>query len=231
MKRLLVCMVVWATGLAAVSAMPPVRDAHALHGAPRPVTGKMQQALPLLREGDIIFISVHHLFYRRIAETSRSWESHVGILFHNSSGGWSVAQSTVPIAKITSLETFLRRSENGRFLVRRWRGGLTHDQVQRLRAAAERRMGMLYDPGFRYDSPRIYCSKFIYDVFIEATGHPVGRLETFREVFDENPGAPLGFWRAWFLGRIPWDRRCVTTTSQLHSPSLFTVYDSEKRAH
>jgi hypothetical protein len=88
-------------------------------------------------------------------------------------------------------------------------------------------MGVAYDSGFRYDSRLQYCSKFVYDSYLEATGQPVGRLETFRDVLVENPRAPVGFWRAWFFGRIPWDRRCVTTVSQIRAPNLFTVFDSE----
>jgi hypothetical protein len=185
------------------------------------------RALPLLREGDIIFISRFTPLYRRIAETSGSWESHVGILLRNSKGAWTVAQSTIPVSNVVPLERFVGYSGNRRFLVRRLRGGLSATAVERLRAATARRMGVVYDTGFNYDSPRQYCSKFIFDCFREATGQQVGRLETFGDIFVENPGAPVAFWRAWFLGRIPWERRCVTTTSQLHSPNMVTVFDSE----
>ena len=189
----------------------------------------LSRAVPRLREGDLIFICFRHALYRKIADTCGSWESHVGILFRDSAGGWTVAQSTVPVSKFTSLESFVERSHNGRFLIRRVRGGLSGDEVLRLRAATEKRMGKIYDTGFRYDSPRQFCSKFVYDSFLDATGRHVGRIETFRELFLENPTAPVAFWRTWFFGRIPWDRRSVTTTSQLHSANLVTVFDSEKR--
>lgn len=190
----------------------------------------MHRALPRLKEGDIIFICAKNVIYRKIAATSQSWESHVGILFRDSSGGWRVAESTLPVTKSTPLEKFLLHSENGRFMIRRLCAGLSQEQTQGLRAAVERRMGKLYHLGFKYDSPRLYCSKFVYDTFLEATGNRIGRIETFREMLEENPAAPVGFWRVWFWGSIPWDRRTVTTTSQLHSANLVTVFDSEKRA-
>lgn len=188
----------------------------------------VNRATPRLKEGDIIFISINYTLYRKIAETSQSWESHVGIVFRNASGAWTMAESTFPVARFTPLESFLEQSKYGRFVVCRLRDGLSQEEARRLRESAESRMGKLYHTGFNYDSPRLYCSKFVYDCYLESTGHRIGRIESFREVLQGNPAAPLGFWRLWFLGSIPWDRRTVTTASQLRSPELATVFDSEK---
>ena len=188
----------------------------------------LNRALPRLREGDIIFICIKNALYRKIAQTSLSWESHVGILFRDPCGGWTVAESTLPLTKFTSLEKFFLHSKSGRFMIRRVREGLSPGETQRLRVAVESRMGKLYHLGFKYDSRFLYCSKFVYDTFLEATGHRIGRIETFREMFEGNPAAPVSFWRVWFWGRIPWERRTVTTTSQLRSAELVTVFDSEK---
>ena len=189
--------------------------------------GNLGRALPSVREGDVIFIRVRHALYRRIAETSGSWESHVGIILRNHDGAWMVAESTIPVSRFTPLARFVGRSENGRFLIRRLRDGVSEGDVRRLHVAAGNRMGKLYDTGFNYDSPRQYCSKFVFDCFHEAVGRPVGKLETFSDMLAGNPGAPVAFWRAWFLGRIPWERRCVTTASQLHAPNMVTVFDSK----
>ena len=227
LKSFIICLFSLTSHLAMAGEIPAMRSHETVRRQESMASDNLRRALPSLREGDVIFIGVKHALYRRIAETSRSWESHVGILLRNASGAWVVAQSTIPVSTVTPLECFVRRSENGRFLVRRLRAGLSRDEVQRLHAATERRMGKLYDTGFQYDSPRQFCSKFVYDSYIEATGRPVGKLETFREMFAENPVAPVGFWRAWFFGRIPWDRRCVTTVSQLRAPNMVTVFDSE----
>jgi hypothetical protein len=80
--------------------------------------------------------------------------------------------------------------------------------------------------GFNYDSPRLYCSKFVFDVYRQATGYQVGKLQTFRQLLAENPRAPLGFWRAWFFGFIPWQRQCVTSTSEMKSADFTVVSDS-----
>lgn len=182
-------------------------------------------ALPLeqLEEGDVIFIRIGNFLYSRVAQTTKSWDSHVGILFRAGDGNWEVAESTVPLSRFTSLDAFLRRSEGGRYAVRRLAGGLSAEQKSALRAACERRMGILYHLGFNFDSPRLYCSKLVHAAYLEATGRQIGTVETFRELIVANPGAPLWFWRAWFFGFVPWSRRVVTTTSQLRSAALVTI--------
>jgi len=180
-----------------------------------------------LEDGDLIFIRIDNPLYRRVAATTKSWESHVGILFEDAPGVWTVAESSVPFSTYSPLERFIARSENGRFAIRRVRGGLSADEKKRLRDASDRRMGTLYHLGFKYRSGRLFCSKFVHDVYQEATGRKVGRLQTFRELLDANPDAPLLFWRFWFFGRIPWDRQTVTTTSQLESEDLVPVYDGK----
>ena len=188
----------------------------------------LQQVKPLLRDGDVIFIRIPNFLYRRVADTSNSWESHVGIVLRRTDGNWWVAESTIPVSKFTTLEKFVGRSENGRFLVRRSRDPLTAEDVARMRASVATRMNQVYHLGFNYDSPRMYCSKFVYDVYKETTGHGMGEIETFQQLLSANPKAPTWFWRTWFFGFIPWDRRCVTTTSQVNDERFDTVFDTEK---
>jgi len=183
---------------------------------------------PMLQEGDLIFIQIRNPVFNRIAETCGSWDSHVGILFKDKDGDWQVAESTVPVSRFTSLKRFLMVPWHGRYVIRRMKGGLSSNDKLRLRQASEARMGRLYQTGFNYDSKRnLYCSKFVHDVYRDATGEEVGKVQTFRELLASNPDAPVGFWKLWFLGSIPWDRRCVTPTSELKDADFTTVFDSK----
>lgn len=208
-------------GLAALPLLPVQAGAWGLHKE-----DLVSEVTPQLQEGDIIFIRIANPFFREVAKTSNSWESHVGIVFRNSDGRWMVGESTIPVAKFTPLERFVKRSEDHRFMVKRLKGGLNSEEALKLREAAIKRNGVLYHLGFKYDSSRMYCSKYVYDSYLEATGEKIGELQTFRELLEANPHAPIGFWRLWFLGSIPWERRCVTTTSEIQSPRLVTVFDS-----
>jgi len=180
-----------------------------------------------LASGDVIFISIPSVLYRSVAKATGSLASHVGIIFKDEEKGWMVAESRVPVATWTPLEKFLARTENEWFQVRRFKAGLTVDQVAVLRRECDKRMGGFYHFGFRYLSRRLFCSKLVYDVFKEALGIEVGKLETFRDLFGQQTGFSLFFWRLWFFGFIPWSRLTVTPASQTRSELLETVWPRE----
>src|SRR5579864_4388029 len=74
--------------------------------------------------GDLVFIRIANFLYRRVAETTRSWISHVGMIDHREGSEWIVAESTVPWSCYCPLSRFIRRSEQGRFAVLRLRAPL-----------------------------------------------------------------------------------------------------------
>jgi hypothetical protein len=53
----------------------------------------------------------------------------------------------------------------------------------------------------------------------------LGEIEDFSTLLTRNPDVDLTFWRVWYLGRIPWQRRTVTPASLLQSPRLHQVFD------
>lgn len=185
-----------------------------------------------LQSGDIVFISVVNPPFGQVARDTGSPATHVGVIFaapaegERGQGGWLVAESTIPWSRYTPLDRFLARSHRGWHAIRRVRGGLSGAQVMALRRACDARMGLWYHFGFRYDSPRQFCSKFVHEVFREAAGIEVGRIESFGDLFRRYPRTALWFWRLWFLGRIPWRQRTITPASQMLSPALDTVLTS-----
>ncbi len=176
----------------------------------------------IVRPGDIVFIRIANFLYRRVAEGTKSWTSHVGMIHSEKDGDWQVAESAVPLSKHCSLEKFLKRTDAGQFSIKRLRD-LSDDEVAALRREADRRMGLWYHLGFDYDSPRQYCSKFVYQCYHDALGVEVGRIETLKNLLEANPTYPRTFWRLWYFLRIPWQRRVVTPASQYEDPKLSTV--------
>ena len=183
-----------------------------------------------LREGDVIFSRIPNPLYRHVAAATGSTTSHVGILFRNPNGDWVVAESGVPLVRYVSLDNFIARSEDGWHVVRRLRMPPEPCHVQALRAECDRHMGTLYHTGFRYESRRMFCSKFVHEVFRCALGVEIGELQTFAQLLDQRPKTALTFWRFWFFGRIPWARVTVTPASQFESPRLETVWESRASA-
>lgn len=60
----------------------------------------------------------------------------------------------------------------------------------------------------------------------EALGESVRvrKIETFRELLQSNPDAPLTFWKCWFLGSVPWSRRTITPIILWRNPDLEMIY-------
>ena len=183
-------------------------------------------ATHLLQEGDIIFSRIPNALYRRICAATGSPTSHVGIVFKDGQGSWCVAESKVPVVRYSTLENFIDRSAGRWHVVRRLQRPLDADAIAALRHECDKRIDTLYHTGFRYESRRMFCSKFVFDVFRAALGVEIGHLETFAELLQRQPGTALTFWKVWFFGRIPWQRVTVTPASQLADVRLRTVFES-----
>lgn len=181
-----------------------------------------QETYSKLKDGDIIFTSIPNTLYQSVEKASNSPTSHVGIVF-NVNGRWMVAESRVPFSCYTPLEDFIGRSKNRWFSIKRVSQNLDLDDINKLRTACDSMMGRLYHLGFNYESKRQFCSKFVYDAFKNSLDIDVGKLMTLKELINENPDAPLMFWRLWYFGFIPWNRLTVTPGSQYEDPTLMAV--------
>lgn len=176
-----------------------------------------------LRDGDLVFISVINPLYKHVANVTHSRATHVGIAFYDQARGWLIAESTVPFAKFTPLHKYLKRSHGRWIAVRRVQQNLTADQIASLHQACEKHMGRIYDFGFNYDSKKLFCSKFVFDVYREALNLEIGSIQSFENLLQPETNQSLWFWKFWFFGAIPWSRRTVTPASQLDDSSLLTI--------
>ena len=184
-----------------------------------------QQTCQQLQQGDILFISINAFLYKQVARGTGSWCSHVGFAIQQQ-GRWYVMESKVPKVVKTPLRDFLSRTCNGELAVRRLPQPLSEEQIEALKYAAEKRLGQWYHLGFDFDSKRQFCSKFVHQVYREALGVELGQVQTLEQLLAMNPQACVGFWRCWYLGFIPWQRRTLTPASQLEDPQLVTVFSN-----
>ncbi|MTD33554.1 YebB family permuted papain-like enzyme [Paludibacterium denitrificans] len=178
-----------------------------------------------LTAGDILFIRVPAYPFHKVAETTQSWTNHVGIVVEANRSEVLVAESKFPLSRISPLARFLSSAEGGRISVQRLNIGLTDTQQNRLQQAARARLGVFYDTGFNLHSKREFCSRYVHEIIREATGTPVGEVETFSTLLTRNPRADLGFWTLWYFGNIPWNRETITPASMLRSAALHSVFD------
>jgi hypothetical protein len=173
--------------------------------------------------GDLVFTRIGGPIFSRVAETTQSWTSHVGIIVDYQDGDWVVAESGVPFVRKTPLRKFLGHSAGQQFSIRRLKTPPTLAEQQRMLAFAEAQMGKLYSLGFNLESSNTFCSKFVHDDVYASTHQSIGEVETFDHLLHQNPKAPLWFWRAWFFGFVPWHRTTITPASELESPLLTLV--------
>jgi hypothetical protein len=182
-----------------------------------------------LRAGDIVFTRIRGAPFRQIADATDTWTNHVGIVVGFDRAGAVVAESRVPLSCRTRFANFVRRSAEGRVAVLRLPRPLSEDEIRRLQRETGCRMGRLYDTGFNLRSRRQFCSRFVREVLQESTGVVVGEVTTFREMFERKPDTDLRLWKAWYFGRIPWERATVTPGSLYVSPGLEVVFDGTMR--
>ncbi|WP_322036733.1 YebB family permuted papain-like enzyme [Burkholderia cepacia] len=189
-----------------------------------------ERSLPAEPEiGDIVFIRVTVRPFLEVANATRSWTNHVGIVVGERDGEPLVAESTFPLSRVTTMSRFLARSDRGACVIARLKQPLDAEQRRRLVDAAMRRTGVVYDTGFDLASRRQFCSRFVREVVRDATRIVLGDVETLDMLLRRNPDHPLGFWRIWYFGRIPWQRRTVTPASLLESDALRVVADTRGR--
>jgi len=180
--------------------------------------------LETLKPGDLVFIAIDQFLFKKVAASTRSWTSHVGVALPDASGHLWIYESKVLWSQRSDVCEFVDRSANQQAVVRRLATPLSQQNVQGLLGAAESRLNRLYDLGFNLDSQKMFCSRYVYEIFREVMGIEVGKVQTFQQLLDENPDPELKrFWQYWFLGFVPWERRTVTPVSQLLDPKFTTV--------
>jgi hypothetical protein len=177
-----------------------------------------------LQEGDLVFLDMDSVIFEQVAIATQTWTSHVGVAVYDE--GWYVVESALIFSRQTPLCSYLKRTQDQRFAIRRLKRDLTASQLAELKDYLSAQMGVLYDTGFNYDSERLFCSKLVYEAF-QTIGIEVGQIKTLRDLFNENPEGSLTFWKWWFLGSIPWERRTITPKDQLIDSDFFTVLSSE----
>jgi hypothetical protein len=192
-----------------------------------------------LRVGDLIFSEVDNFLYRRVARASGGWTSHVGIIHQGAQKNWVVYESRPPLSARTPFCDFIKRNSAGRIALSRINESNRIGQLEekRIQDGAEKRLKKRYDLWFNYDSTKTtFCSKFVDVIFRESLGLPVGKIEPLETLFKNIEGGAgasgdLRFWKAWFLGSIPWKQRTLSPQSQFDDPNFHVWFDSKNRIH
>ncbi|MDP1633681.1 MAG: YebB family permuted papain-like enzyme [Gallionellaceae bacterium] len=186
---------------------------------------KIGELAKQLEVGDVVFIRIPRAPFTKVADATSSWTNHVGIVSDISGKEPVISESRVPLSGETSWTKFVQRSDKGRVAVTRLAVPLDAQQQRKLRESVAAKRGILYDTGFDMDSKKQFCSRYVREVLDEATGVKLGEVEDFSTLLKRNPQADQTFWKAWYFGDIPWQRKTVTPASLLQDGRMRVVFD------
>lgn len=190
---------------------------------------KLDELARQLQVGDVVFIRIPRQPFTQVSDATASWTNHVGIVSEVTGKEPVIAESRVPLSGETSWSKFVQRSDNGRVAVARLATPLDAQQQLRLRKSVAARGGILYDSGFNMDSKKQFCSRYVREVVDEAAGVKLGEVEDFATLLKRNPEADQTFWKVWYFGNIPWQRKTVTPASLLNDKQLHVVFDGNAK--
>lgn len=178
-----------------------------------------------LKEGDIVFIQSQTQQAAALREATESLWTHVGILIKNKSG-WQIAEAIGPL-KTTPLKDFIGRSKNGAFEVYRFKFFDPTTMRDSLMANLPK-YNKPYDIYFEWSEDMIYCSELTYKVFLDVTGHEMGRIQKMKDMRLDGPYVKaLIKKRLTDTGReLDPEEPILTPVSQMVDPNMVLVQKS-----
>jgi hypothetical protein len=179
--------------------------------------------VPQFKDGDIILQTSTSSQSEAIQLATQSKWSHVGIIAYRSGVGYVYeARGPVGYRKLTD---FINSGSGKRYMVRRYKGGLSSSQLSKLRSVGESFARIPYDLYFGWSDSRIYCSELVWKMYYRAMGVSVGRLEQLGD-FDLSHPKVQKILRERYGNDIPYEETVVTPDALAVSSSFTTVYQN-----
>jgi hypothetical protein len=119
-----------------------------------------------LQDGDIVFTGSTSGQGAAVSKATGSPYTHCGIAFKHE-GRWMVLEAVQPVG-VTTLENFMARADKETFTARRLKTAVPPEALQKARKWANLQAGISYDPHFRWDDKKIYCSELVWKFFKQA---------------------------------------------------------------
>jgi uncharacterized protein YycO len=178
------------------------------------------------QSGDIIFHTSRSAQSVAIQLATKSPYSHMGIVYVRD-GQPFVLEAVQPV-KLTPLEAWTERGENGHYVVKRLRDAdalLTQDALRGMYEVGEQFVGKDYDSYFEWSDERVYCSELVWKVFERGAGIRVGAQQTIAD-FDLSHAAVQEKVRERYGDRVPLDEVVVSPAAIFDATNLETVYEN-----
>ena len=176
-----------------------------------------------LRDGDIIFQTSRSALSIPIQKATHSQYSHMGIIFLRN--GNPYVYEAIKTVQYTPLGNWIARGEGGHYVVKRLREAdriLTSQAVTKLRQAAAKFQGKLYDSYFEWSDKRMYCSELVWKIYDRGLGIRVGRLQKVRDLDLSDPVVKAKI-KERYGNKVPLDETVISPGEMFSSDLLVTV--------
>lgn len=182
-----------------------------------------QEAEQDLRSGDIIFQTSQSGQSKAIQLATNSKYSHMGIIYEDK-GQFFVYEAVQPV-KLTPINEWIERGENGHYVVKRLRNAediLTPQTLSKMKQVGEKYQGKNYDLYFEWSDDRIYCSELVWKIYKEAAGIEIGQLQALSD-FDLTHELVQQKMKERYGEHIPTDEQVISPAAMFDSDLLTTV--------
>lgn len=163
-------------------------DNHAQKPSSQQSSPKQQNIKQTFQNGDLIFHTSQSSQSKAIQIATNSKFSHMGIIFQEAGKNY-VFEAVQPV-KITKLEEWIKRGQNGEYIVKRLKNSeqyLTKEGIQKMKLIGSKYLGKDYDLRFEWSDDKMYCSELVWKIYKEAFNIRIGELEKFKDFDLSNP--------------------------------------------
>ncbi len=136
-----------------------------------------------------------------------------------------VFEAVQPV-KLTPLNDWVKRGENGHYVVKRLKNSkeiLTSEKLSEMKTIGDRFKGKNYDLYFEWSDKRIYCSELVWKIYKEALGLEIGELETLKD-FDLTDKIVKEKMKERYGDNIPRNELVISPAAMFNSEKLITVF-------
>jgi hypothetical protein len=177
---------------------------------------------PIIKNGDILFITNQSGQGKAIQLATKSKYTHVGIAFIED-GKTFVYNAVEPVSKNT-LEEFVNMSEDGKYILKRLKNEnlLTENILNQMLAEAKLKLGVHYDLGFNWSDDELYCSEYVWKLYNNALHISIGKLRPLKEFDLTNPKVKY-IMKQRYGNSIPYNENMISPGDMFESDLLLEV--------
>lgn len=178
----------------------------------------------VIQNGDIIFQTSTSEQSKAIQIATGSKYSHMGIVYKQENE-FFVYEAVQPV-KLTPLNDWIKRGENGHFVVKRIKNAenlLTTETLKKMKQIGDKFNGKDYDLYFEWSDSKIYCSELVWKIYKNAIGLEIGKLEKLGD-FDLTDKEVKQKLKERYGDNIPKNEVVISPSSMFNSDLLITIF-------